>query len=194
MDLFNEVYSVAYPLNVNSFMVRYKYFGTLIELALAVVSKTLNRESHIMKVLKFCWYAPLFMMSRTRREAQFKAFVSSGDLELVLSIAKASGNDLSRFAYYFINPSITTYKKIYIPKNYERLTSKGLNTCLEDFLLKNSDDFKDPDYKFTKKLRGAESFENLDLSYFQVRSKAFKYKYKRDSIVLSKYFSLPNMF
>lgn len=80
-----------------------------------------------MKLVKMAWYAPLYLISQTRRQAQFKAFVSSGDLDLILKIAKASGNDLSKLAFYFINPSIKVHQKIYIPSDYEDLTKANLN-------------------------------------------------------------------
>jgi hormone-sensitive lipase len=138
------------------------------------------------KLLKLAWYGPIYLVSVSRRQAQFKDFVSSGDLSLILKIAKASGNDFTKLFFYFTNPSIKFHQKIYIPHDYDELTTTNLNTALEDFILRNSEDnneYDDKLYRFTKAKRGAESF-NMDLSQLDFNDKKFKFKGKRGMIML----------
>jgi acetyl esterase/lipase len=184
MDKFNKAVVPAYPLNKESFMTRYRYFCHFAELTLAIVSKTLNRESNIMKILKLIWYAPLFILSQSRRQAQFKEFVSSGDLDLILKIAKFSGNDLSKFAFYWINPRIKFHQKIYIPKDYDELTTLSLNKCLENFILRKTDDSENSEYLFTKRMRGAESFTLEYGDKLKFMDTSFSYKWDRKKLML----------
>lgn len=123
---FKSISLEIYPDCRESFMSKYKYFSHFVEIALAVVSKTLNRESNLMKVLKFAWYAPFFLLFKSKRETQFQSFVTSGDLDLNLKIVKASGNNFSRFCFYILNPSIKFHQKIYVPKSYDRMTVEDL--------------------------------------------------------------------
>lgn len=160
-------------------MTRVKYFSHFVEFSLAVVSKTLNRESHIMKLLKCCWWAPIFLISKRRRQTQFKSFVSSGDMDLILKIVRASGNDLSRFFFYFLNPRIKVHKKIYIPFEYEDLTAESLNKSLNDFILRNTKNNADSEYKFIKKLRGSESFKLENHNKIISKEVTFSFKPKK---------------
>lgn len=163
-------------------MTRYKYFCHLTELGLAVVSKTLNRESNITKILKLCWYSPLYLISSERRQSQFKTFVTSGDMELLIKIAKFTGNSLSRFVFYWVNPWIQFHQKIYIGKNYQRQTILGLNKTLDDFLmLENSDDEPTP---FRKKRRF--SFSGLVTEDLKLKEETFNYAHRPGLICLSK--------
>lgn len=176
---FNEVCKVVFPEHRQMFMTRYKYFCHFVELSFAVVSKTLNRESHIIKFLKLLWYTPIFLLSKTRRQAQFKDFIMSGDLELIMKIAKFSGNGMSRFMFYMINPSIKFHKKIYIPKNYERLTIKNLNWTLQNFLIEGTEQ-EGVEAKLRKKLRGAQSFNYKVQHKLEFVDHAYKTKGGKD--------------
>lgn len=177
LDQFNKIYKVVYPENRAGWMTRYKYFSHLFEFGLAVASKTLSSPSVWQKLLNVCWYGPLYAISTSRRQAEFKNFVSSGDLEVMLKLAKASGNDVSKLAFYFINPRIKVHQKLYIPHNYEKLTITELNKCLEDYVLKNTDNTDDEDYRFTKKLRGAESFSYKIENKLQAYANKHTFKY-----------------
>lgn len=75
----------------------------------------------------------------------------------MMKIAKASGNSLSKFAFYFINPRIKFHKKIYIPRNYEKLTIDNLNESLSEFINKKNIS-KLGKGKLKRKLRTSESF------------------------------------
>jgi len=178
LEKFQKIVKYEYPVNTISFMTRYKYFSHLVEFSMAVVSKTLNRESHLLKFLKLCWYAPIFLLSKTRRQAQFKAYVTSGDVDLLLKIVRASGNDLSRLFFYVINPWITVHKKIYIPFDEENLTPENLNKSLNDFILRNTQDSHNTKYKRIKKLRGSESFALRKLSPITFKDENFSFKPK----------------
>ena len=77
---FNNIVTNVYPEYRESFMVRYRYFSYLIEYGLALFSKTMNKENHLMQAIKFLWYAPIYLFSNKRRQSQFKSFICSDNL------------------------------------------------------------------------------------------------------------------
>jgi len=129
---FNGIWKTVYPEHKQLFMTRYRYFSHFVEIGMAVVSKTLNRDSNITKLLKLFWYAPIFLLSKSRRQSQFKTLIASGDKELLMKIIQFSGGSMSKFVFYMINPTIKFHKKIYIPKNYQKLTIKSLMISLSE--------------------------------------------------------------
>ena len=154
------------------FMIRLKYFGHLVELGYAVASKTLNRNNFLTKFIKLIWHGPLYLMSKTRRQSQFKNFITSGDRELLLKIAKSTGNTLSRFCCYFLNPRIKFHKKIYIPRSKDRLTTTALKKALDDYMMIDENPKKKP-------LRHMESFSYLNVKERLVPNmETFSYKNK----------------
>jgi len=159
-------------------MTRYRYFCHFAELGMAVVSKTLNRESNIVKLLKLIWYSPIYLLSKSRRQSQFKSFITSGDTDLIMKMAKFSGNSFSRFMFYWINPSIKFHKKIYIPKSYERFTTAGLNDTLKEFMDEDSE-AKAIENKHHKKLRASVSFICKPKEKLEVLTQAF---YKKNGV------------
>lgn len=180
---FSKIWKIAYPDNVEGFMTRYKYFCHITELGLAVVSKTLNRESNITKLLKLCWYSPLYLISSQRRQSQFKTFVTSGDMELLIKIAKFTGNSLSRFVFYWVNPWIKFHQKIYIGKNYQRQTILGLNKTLDDFLMLESSESQATPFKKKRRF----SFSGLVTEDLKLKEETFNYRHKPGLICLSKF-------
>lgn len=183
---FNKILTVVYPDYRESHMMRYKYFCNFAEYGLALFSKTLNRESNLVKVIKFLWYAPVFLFFPSMRQSQFKEFICSEDFDLMMKIAKASGNSFSKFACYFINPRIKFHKKIYIPRNYEKLTPENLNQTLDKFMNKKTNKIHSRYFDYTKKLRGAESFCVRTRDRLSTRSNTFEYKNERNLLLLSK--------
>ena len=106
-------------------------------------------------------------------------------IDLMMKIAKASGNSLSKFACYFINPRIKFHKKIYIPRNYEKLTIDNLNEFLTQFM--NQDQTTQANkIKLKRKLRASNSFSHQIHHKLTVKTQSFSYKNKRDMVLLSK--------
>jgi len=101
-----------------------------------------------------------------------------------MKIAKATGNDLSRFVLYFLNPWVKVHKKIYIPFEYEELTAESLNKSLEDYVLRNTKNHTDSKYKAVKKLRGAESFEMEHGDLIETIHDTFNFKHKKGTHML----------
>lgn len=153
---------------------------------MAVVSKTLNRESHIMKLLKLMWYAPIFLLSKKRRQSQFKSFITSGDVALIMKIAKFSGSPLSRFMFYLLNPGIKFHKKIYISRNYEKVTIDSLHKILDEFLTRG-DTKKSIEASVRKKIRESHSFNYKAMEKLEEVPTTFQRKSKKDLLCISKY-------
>lgn len=183
IEKFKNILEVDYPLNKEMYMTRYKYFWYFIELVFAVTSQAFGKKSYIMRTLKAMLHSPVYVLSKKRMRTQFKKFVTSGDMELLLDIAKASGSTLSRFCCYFINPRIKFHKKIYIPKNYDRQDMAGLNKCLSDFLMQQSDPRSDC---IEKKLMHSASFSYESPKRLQLHTESFRYKRKPNLLWLSK--------
>jgi hypothetical protein len=124
-------------------------------------------------------------VSKKRRQSQFKSFVISEDMELLIKIAKFSGNSLSRFAFYWINPSIKFHRKIYIGKKYQRQTISGLNKTLDDFLMAGSTDYDTKLHR--KKFRSASSYCVMQAPDLELKQETFSYSHKTGLMCLSKY-------
>ncbi|CAI2387902.1 unnamed protein product [Moneuplotes crassus] len=178
---FQNILKIVLPENQQMYMTRYKYFCYFVELAFAISSKALSRNSYFMKIVKTLVHSPVYVFSKRRMRSQYKAFITSGDLDLLLKIAKSTGSTFSRFCCYFINPWIKFHKKIYIPKSYDRLDMKSLNKCLDDFLMTESS----PELnKLSKKLHHSLSFTHRKPKQLTPYKETFTYKKKPDCLCL----------
>ena len=172
---FIQILTVVFPQNKENFMRKYRYFRNLAEFIIAIKSKTMNVGNFVLRLLKFLWYAPIYILFKRRREAQYKSFVSSGNFSMLLKMAKGSDGFLSKFIFYLINPSIEVHKEIYIPKNYEIMDMKALNKSLEDFKMMPT---KPKLHKTLLKSKSMESFSFHKVKKLNLNKENFSFENK----------------